>query len=97
MEADQMAAAFYKEESFPVTGSINAIDTSNILIITYSKLIAQVNFDIIKKQGITILDITNILYLCQDNPDYLNEFIELLYFPITDIIHLNHMVGLLSV
>lgn len=56
MEADQMAAAFYKEESFPVTGSINAIDTSNIVIITYSKLIAQVNFDIIKKFDLIVCD-----------------------------------------
>jgi hypothetical protein len=38
------------------------------------------------EQGITIWDIANILYLCQDYPDCLNEFTELLYFPITDII-----------
>lgn len=56
MEADQMAAAFYKEESYPVTGSINAIDISNIVIITYSKLIAQVNIDIIKKFDLIICD-----------------------------------------
>lgn len=56
MEANQMAAAFYKEESYPVTGSINAIDTSNIIIITYSKLIAQVDLDNIKKFDLIICD-----------------------------------------
>ncbi|MHB1391992.1 MAG: DEAD/DEAH box helicase family protein [Clostridia bacterium] len=56
MEADQMATAFYKEESYPVTGSIDAIDTSNIVIITYSKLIAQVNIDIIKKFDLIVCD-----------------------------------------
>lgn len=56
MEADQFASAFYKNESYSVTGSINAIDTSNIVIITYSKLIAQVNIDVIKKFDLIICD-----------------------------------------
>lgn len=56
MEADQLASAFYKEESYPVTGSINSIDASKIVIITYSKLINQVSVDIIKKFDLIVCD-----------------------------------------
>ena len=37
------------------------------------------------KYGITIWDISNILYICGSNDDYLKELSELLYFPITEI------------
>lgn len=56
MEADQLASAFYKEESYPVTASINSADVCKIVIITYSKLINQVSIDIIKKFDLIVCD-----------------------------------------
>lgn len=41
---------------------------------------------IFKQNGITIWDISNLLYICKDNYESLRELNELLYFPITDVV-----------